>query len=93
MWYADTFFSKVKLIRGNACANVSTQGKFKKVVSMTARSDAGQSLVDFTDNVGITDRLVTDGAGEFTVKGNQFRERGAPHADTTTNQQTGSEEP
>ena len=39
---------------------------------MTARSDAGQSLVYFTDDVGITERLVTDGAGDFTGKGNQF---------------------
>ena len=39
---------------------------------MTARSDAGQSLVYFTDDVGIPERLVTDGAGEFTGKGNQF---------------------
>ena len=39
---------------------------------MTARSDAGHSLVDFTDDVGIPDRLVTDGRGEFTVKGKQF---------------------
>ena len=39
---------------------------------MTARSDAGQSLVDFTDDVGIPERLVTVGAGEFTGKGKQF---------------------
>ena len=38
---------------------------------MTAQSDAGQLLVDFTDDVGITERLVTDGAGEFTGKGKQ----------------------
>ena len=58
--------SKVKSIRGNTCANVFTQGQFTKVVSMTAQSDAGQSLVDFTGDVGIPERLVTDGAGEFT---------------------------
>ena len=39
---------------------------------MTSQSDAGQSLVDFTDDVGIPKRLLTDGAGEFTSKGNQF---------------------
>jgi hypothetical protein len=34
---------------------------------MTSRSDAGKSLVDFTDDdVGIPERLVTDGATEFT---------------------------
>ena len=39
---------------------------------MTARSDAGQSLVDFTDDVGIPERLVMDGAGEFTGKVKKF---------------------
>ena len=39
---------------------------------MTARSDAGQWLVDFTDDVGITERLATDGAREFTGKGKQL---------------------
>ena len=39
---------------------------------MTARSDAGQSMVDFTDDIGIPERLVADGAGEFTGEGNQF---------------------
>ena len=39
---------------------------------MTARSDAGQSLVDFTDDVIIPKRLVTDGAGYFTGKVKQL---------------------
>jgi hypothetical protein len=30
------------------------------------QTDAGKSLVDFTDDVGIPERLVTDGATEFT---------------------------
>ena len=71
-WYADTLFSKVKSIRGNTCANVFTQGRFTKVVPMTARSDAGLSLLYFMDDVGITERLVMNGAGEFTGKGKQF---------------------
>ena len=68
------------------------QGRFTKVVTITAQSDAGQSLVDFTDDVGIPERLVTEGAGQFTSKGKQFCERGVSHADTVTHQQTGSEE-
>ena len=64
--------SKVKSIRGNICANEFTQGRFTNVVPMTAQSDAGQLLVDFTDDVGIPERLVMDGAGGFTGKGKQF---------------------
>ena len=60
--------SKVKSIRGNNRANVFMQGRFTKVVPMTAQTDAGQSLVDFTDDVGIPERLFTDGTGEFTGK-------------------------
>ena len=36
---------------------------FTKVVSMTARSESGHLLVNFIDDVGITEHLVTDGAG------------------------------
>ena len=64
--------SKVKSHRGNLCANIFTQGKFTKVVPMTARSESGQSLVDFTDDVGIPKNLVTDGAGEFTGRATEF---------------------
>ena len=39
---------------------------------MTSRVDAGKSLVEFTDDVGIPDNLVTDGAGEFTSKNTEF---------------------
>ena len=66
MWYADNLFSKVNSIRGNTCANVFTKGRFTNAVLMTARSDAVQLLVDFTYDVGIPERLVTDSAGEFT---------------------------
>ena len=64
--------SEVKSIRFNKCANVFTQGKIAKVVPMTACSESGQSLVDFTDDDGIPEHLVTDGAGEFTGKATEF---------------------
>ena len=41
-WFADTLMSKFKSIKGNKCANIFTQGKFTKVVPMTARSESGQ---------------------------------------------------
>jgi hypothetical protein len=71
-WYMDTLLSKVKSKLGNTCANVYTQGKFTRVVPMTSRKDAGKSLVDFTDDVGIPERLVTDGATEFTGRHTEF---------------------
>ena len=33
---------------------------------MTSRKDAGKSLIEFTDDVGIPERLIKDGAMEFT---------------------------
>jgi hypothetical protein len=37
MWYLDTLITKVKLLLGNKCANVFTNGKYTKVVPMTSR--------------------------------------------------------
>ena len=71
-WHVDTLSAKVKSRNGNTCANVFTQGKYVKVIPMTAKSDAGKSLVDFTDDVGIPETLVTDGAGEFTGRSTEF---------------------
>ena len=62
----------MKSIQGNTCANIFTQGKFTKVVPAAARSDAGKTLIDFTDDVGIPEELITDGAGEFTGKNTEF---------------------
>jgi Reverse transcriptase (RNA-dependent DNA polymerase) len=71
-WFADTVHSKVKSKLGNTCANVFTQGKFTRVVPMESRKDAGKSLVDFTDDVGVPELLLTDGASEFTGKNTEF---------------------
>ena len=68
----DTLMSKVKSIRGNNCDNIFTQGKFTKAVPMTARSESGQLLVEFTDDVRIPEHLVTDGAGAFTGRATEF---------------------
>ena len=71
-WFVDTLMSKVKSIRGNKCANIFTQGKFTKAVPMTARSESGQLLVEFTDDVRIPEHLGTDGAGEFNGRATEF---------------------
>jgi hypothetical protein len=64
-WYTDTLLSKVKSKLGNTCVNVYMQGKFTRAIPMSSRKDAGKSLIEFTDNVGIPKQLVTDGATEF----------------------------
>ena len=64
--------SKVKSILGNTVANVYTQGKLVKVYPNTERREAGQSLIDFTDDVDIPDTLLTYGAGEFTGQNTEF---------------------
>jgi hypothetical protein len=56
----DTLITKVKSLLGNKCANVFTNGKYTKVVPMTSQKEAAQLLIDFMDNVGIPETLVTD---------------------------------
>jgi hypothetical protein len=64
--------AKVKSLLGNKCANVFTNGKFTKVVPMTSRKEAAKSLIDFTDDVGIPEMLMMDGATEFTGRHTDF---------------------
>ena len=39
---------------------------------MMSRKDAGKSLIEFTDNIGIPERLIMDGATEFTGRHTEF---------------------
>jgi DNA-binding transcriptional regulator PaaX len=39
---------------------------------MKSRKDAGKSLIEFTDDVGIPERLITDGVTEFTGRHTEF---------------------
>lgn len=71
-WFADTLVSKYKSKLGNRYANIFTQGKFTGVVPMMARSNAGKSLVKFTDDVGIPEPLVMDEAAKFTGRDTDF---------------------
>jgi hypothetical protein len=65
-------FSKVRSQMGNTCTNVFTQGKFTKAVPMSSRKDAGKSLVDFSDDCGVPENIVTDGASKFTGNNTKF---------------------
>ena len=71
-WYSDTLFSKVKSIQGNTCAQVYTNGCFTSVYPMASKSRIGQSLTDFSDDIGIPDTLTTDGAPEAVGPNSDF---------------------
>ncbi len=68
----DTLIAKVKSLLGNKSANMFTNGKYTKVMPMASRKEAVESLLDFTDDVGILETLVTDGTTEFTGKHTDF---------------------
>jgi hypothetical protein len=51
---------------------VFTNGKYTKVVPMTSRKEAVESLIAFTDDVGIPETLVMDSVTEFTGKHTDF---------------------
>ena len=53
-------------------ANVYTQDKYFKVYCITELREAGQSLIDFTCNVGLPETLLTDVAGDFTGQNTEF---------------------
>jgi hypothetical protein len=71
-WYLDTLITKVKSLLDNKCANVFTNGKYTKVVPMASWKEAAESLIDFTDDVGILETLVMDSTTEFTGKHTDF---------------------
>jgi hypothetical protein len=49
-----------------------TIGKYMKVVPMASQKEAVELLIDFTDDVGIPETLVTDDTTEFTGKHTDF---------------------
>ena len=70
--YADNLISKYKSILGNTVANLYTQGRFVKGYPIAGSRESGQSLTEFTENVGISETLLTNGAGEFTGQNTYF---------------------
>jgi hypothetical protein len=72
-WKTDTLLLKVKPKLGNTRAkNALHAREITSIVPMTSRKDAGKSLADFTDDVRIPERLITDGATEFTGRHTEF---------------------
>ena len=65
-------FSEVKSIRGNACAQLFTNGKFVHLEPITRKALAGEALQSMVDEVGIPDKLVFDGAKEQVGAKSEF---------------------
>lgn len=72
MWFVDTLLAKVKSLTGKTVANVFTQGKYVAVYPIPTRREAGHSIVDFTDEVGVPQFLMADQASEFTGENTDF---------------------
>jgi hypothetical protein len=65
-WFTDTQFSKVSSIQGAKCAEIFTNGNFTTVHPLNSKARVAQALSGFTDNVGIPDTQLSDGAVEVT---------------------------
>ena len=63
-WYSNTLCSRVMSLQGNSCAQVFTNGSFTTVHPLSSKSKVSQALTEFSDDVGIPDSLMTDGAPE-----------------------------
>ena len=79
-FYTDTMFSKVKSIKGNACAQIYTDGEgFVTAYPMESKSMAGKSLHKLFDDIGIPNKLVYDGAPEQVGKNTAFQKLISKH--------------
>ncbi|MEL6803326.1 MAG: hypothetical protein AAFO91_05990, partial [Bacteroidota bacterium] len=62
--YSDTFFAKVKSLRGNTCAQLFAAQDFIWIHPMKSKSSAGEALQAFIEAIGIPAVLIVDGAAE-----------------------------
>ncbi len=63
-FYFDTLFSGIKSLHSNKCMQVTTNGSLIHVFPMTSKSEAGDALSRFVQDIGIPDVVVVDGAGK-----------------------------
>jgi len=63
-FYSNMLFSRTKSIHGNKCARVTTNGALIHVYPMTSKSEAGDALSKFVEDIGIPEVVVVDGAQE-----------------------------
>ena len=65
-------FSKVKSLKGNACAQVFVTENFVRVHPMATKADAGRALQVLAKDVGVPNHIVVDGAKEQTGANTDF---------------------
>ena len=71
-FYTDHMEAAVKSLEGNNGLHVYTNGKFTQVYPTESKMKAGQALKEFTESIGIPQKLITDLAGEHTGKDTEF---------------------
>ena len=59
-------------IQDNTCIQIFTNGNFTTVHPLNSNARVMQALTEFTDNVGIPDTLLSDGAAEVTGQHTDF---------------------
>jgi hypothetical protein len=74
-WYTDAMFPDVQSIRGDKAAQVYTNGDFIWVYPMKLKSETGESLQVFSEDVGLPRKLIFDGAAEQMGFNTDFMKR------------------
>jgi hypothetical protein len=70
--YTDTLFSRVISINGNKCAQIYCNKNYIKIIPMKSKSEAGNSLQEFIEDIGIPNEIIADGAAELTGPATEF---------------------
>ena len=65
-FYMDTLFAKVKSLSGKTCMQVFCNADFVYTHAMASKSEAGDALHNFVQDVGVPMDLVSDLSGEQT---------------------------
>jgi len=60
-FYSNTLFSGITSLHGNKCAQVTINGKFIHVYPMASKSEAGDGLSKFVQDVGILEVIASCG--------------------------------
>ena len=74
-FYSDTAFSKVKSLTGMTCTQIFCNRDFIYAVPMRSKSEAGNALKIFNEDVGNPREMITDNAKEQVSPTSDFAKR------------------